>query len=112
MNAVHVQTGLLVIGVRVTVAGETISVTGNGTSPVIDFDAHPMNQTVQIDGRQVLRVAEDGANAGIARNLKMVPVGPENGVNPTTGPLMLKSDAMTWYRPDSSQNNWSRSSRA
>ena len=66
---------------------------------VTDFDQHPMNQVQTVGDKQILPVAEDGANCGLTRNATVSVVGPENGIVPTSGSLMLKGPAMTWYAP-------------
>ena len=94
ITSVHVQQGN---GVRVTVGGEQITVSDGGT--VTNFDLHPMNQVQTVGTQRVVQVAEDGTNSGNARDAVMTVVGPENGVTPSSGSLMLKSERMTWYSP-------------
>ena len=98
ITSVHVMNGARPnYGVGVTVNGDQISVTRAGATT--EFDQHPMNQVDTVGGQRIVRVAEDGVNSGNTRGPKMAPVGPENGVMPTSGSLMLKAQSMTWYDP-------------
>ena len=104
VTSVHVMTktqsfygGDYYYGVNVSVKGDQISITNAGA--VTDFDQHPMNQVQTVGDKQIVSVAEDGANSGLTRNARMSVVGPENGIVPTSGSLMLKGPAMTWYAP-------------
>jgi hypothetical protein len=95
VTSVHVQGGTF--GTRVTVNLDRVTLSDAGI--VTNFDLHPMNQVQTVGAEHVVRVAEDGATAGNSREARMTVVGPENGVTPTFGSLMLKSEAMTWYAP-------------
>ncbi len=105
ITSVHVMTNTLTaygqppdFGVNVAIDGEQITISNAGV--VTNFDQHPMNQVVQVGSEQMLRVAEDGVSAGISRDPPaMAVIGPESGVFPTTGTLMLKGPAATWYAP-------------
>jgi hypothetical protein len=104
VTSVHVMTNTVVgyglpllYGATVTVDGEQITIANVGA--VTEFDQHPMNQVITAGNEQVVQVAEDGANTGVSRNASMTVVGPENGVTPTLGSLMLKAPATTWYAP-------------
>lgn len=84
-------------GVRVVVNGDQITIVSTGVTT--NFDAHPMNLVETIGGQQVIKVREDGTPAGFTRAPQMSEVGPENGVVPTSGPMMLKATNVAWYNP-------------
>jgi hypothetical protein len=98
VRSVHVMWGMDPNwGVRVDVNGDQITVVSTGATN--NFDAHPMNTVENIGGQQVLKVREDGSPAGFTRNPQMMEAGPENGVTPTAGGLMLKAGNVGWYNP-------------
>jgi Big-like domain-containing protein/calcineurin-like phosphoesterase family protein len=104
ITSVHVMTSFapfygasLQYGVNVSVNGTQITVTEAGSTT--EYDQFPMNQVQTVGTQQMLPVAEDGMNCGNTRSAQMTVVGAENGVAPTSGTLMLKGPAMTWYAP-------------
>ena len=84
-------------GVRVTVSGDQIAVTGAGVGT--DFDQYSMNRVDIVGGDQVLNVAEDGADCGLTRGAQMSVVAPQNGVTPTSGSFMLEASGLTSSDP-------------
>ena len=86
-------------GVSVSVNGETANVswTGMTAADTVDYDQHPMYQVTSDGVTNTLRVGEEGGDYGRTRSKKMTVVGPENGVTPTHGSLMLKAGPITWY---------------
>jgi hypothetical protein len=98
VKSVHVMWGTDPnYGVRVVVNGDQITVVSTGATT--NFDAHPMNQIENVGGTQTIKVREDGTHAGHTRNLQMLEAGPENGVAPTSGIMMLKATNVNWYNP-------------
>ena len=102
VNSVHVMqtsvvSGQSVRGVLVNINGDQVSVTQAGAA--YDFNQHLMNQVVTVGSEKVVSVAEDGTSCGTTRARQMNSVSAEAGVVPTSGPLMLRADDMTWYDP-------------
>lgn len=87
-------------GVKVAVVGETATVSWPGmtSGDIVEYDQAPMYQVTTENGLNVLKVAEDGTDAGQTRLEKMGVVGPQGGVTPTSGSLMLFASNIDWYK--------------
>ena len=86
-------------GVTVSINGETATVSWPGmtAADIVDYDRAPMYVVETLGGSSALPVAEDGMDVGQTRTQPMQVVGPQSGVTPTLGSLMLSAGPITWY---------------